>query len=279
MMGTRLDSVAILGGGNMAGAIAKSLIATARPEGMRVTTGSTTPSWVHADGVEHRTCALDPLANLWAASGADAVILGVKPPGIAPLAAEIAPALKPGALVISVAVGVTLDALAAALPAHAVPVRAMPNTPVAIGRGITAISLKDDAPEGSAERVRALLAPTGVVRELPERSIDNFSAVFGSGPAYVYYVMEALASALDEQGLTDEATGDLVAELVSASAAYLQSDGREAVQLRAEVTSPGGSTARAIGVFDDRDVRGAIGDGVRAAAMRARELGHAAPQR
>ncbi|WP_084106167.1 pyrroline-5-carboxylate reductase [Demequina sp. NBRC 110056] len=265
--------LAVIGGGNMAGAIARRLLASDGAPTIAVTTNSSTPSWVDEQRVHHRRVVDGPNANGWAVRDADAVILGVKPKDILATAREIASDLAPGALVVSVAAGVTLEQLSAALPDHAVAVRAMPNTPVAVGRGITAFAVPADAPVGSAQSVRELLAPTGLVEEMDEALIDGFSAVIGSGPAYIYYVMEALTAALDEQGLADDRTSAMVAELVAGAAAYLQADGREAAALRAEVTSPGGSTARAIGVFDERDVRGAISDGVRAAAMRARELG------
>ena len=134
--------VAVLGAGNMAGAVAQAIAAGGTAAQVRLTTGSSVPEWAATfEHVTHRALAQDADANREAAAGADVVILGVKPHAILDLAREIAPALDPGALVISVAGGVTLERLTGALPSHSIPVRTMPNTPVAVGRGITAYAL------------------------------------------------------------------------------------------------------------------------------------------
>lgn len=266
--------VAVLGAGSMAGAIAKAIVGAGTASQVRLTTGSSHPEWAAGlSQVTHRSLAEDPQANLAAASGADVVILGVKPHAIAPLAREVAPALAPGALVVSVAGGVTLDALAEALPAHVAAVRTMPNTPVAVGRGITAYAIAPGAPPDAESRLRALLAPTGTLEALDEPLIDGFSAVVGSGPAYVYAIVEALRAAAVEQGLDEDVAARLVPEMIAGSLAYLAASGREPGELREEVTSPGGSTAQALGVFDERGLAQVMRDGVAAAAARARELG------
>ncbi|GIG53441.1 pyrroline-5-carboxylate reductase [Demequina activiva] len=268
--------VAVLGAGNMAGAVAQAIAAGGTAAQVRLTTGGSEPGWADAFAhVTHRALAQDADANREAVAGADVVILGVKPHAIVELAREIAPALEPGVLVLSVAGGVTLETLTAALPAHAVVVRTMPNTPVAVGRGITAYAIAHGAPAEADARVQALLAPTGTVEPMPESLIDGFSAVVGSGPAYVYAVIEALRAAAVDQGLSEDVAARLVPEMIAGSTAYLTATGREPGELREEVTSPGGSTAQALRVFEERGLAEALRAGVAAATARARELGQA----
>lgn len=266
--------IAVLGAGNMAGALARCW-ALAEPEReLRLTTGSSAPAWIaeHAQ-VTHAAIAEAPAANVAAVAGAEVVVLGVKPHGIAALAKEIADALAPGTLVVSVAGGVRLADLTAVLPAHVAVVRTMPNTPVAVGRGVTAFAMAPGVPAGTDARVRGLFAPTGAVEQLHEDVIDAFSAVVGSGPAYVYAVIESLSAAAVEQGLTPEQAARLVPAMVGGAVAYLEASGRAVGELREEVTSPGGSTAAALAAFAERDLDGTLRAGVGSATARARELG------
>ena len=265
--------IAVLGAGNMAGAIVRRLAVSSDAE-FRVTTRSSRPEWVDAlPAATHAALANSPHANVQAVSGASVVILGVEPGEIVALAREISPALAQDAMVVSVAGGVTLADLAGALPAGAAVVRTMPNIPVEVGRGVTAFALAPKAPAGTGARVRELLAPTGDVEELAEELIDGFSAVIGSGPAYVYAIVEALQLAAVEQGLTAQQAAQMVPAMMSGALEYLAASGADAAQLREQVTSPGGSTAQALRVFEERGLAGALIAGVAAAHQRASELG------
>lgn len=269
-----MTTIAVLGAGNMAGAIARRLAATGPQTTVRLTTRTRVPEWAaELDNVEHRALESDPTATAWALAGADVVLVGVKPVGVIDLLHEIAPLIAPGAVVVSVAAGVRLAPMRAALPAHARLVRTMPNTPVAVGRGVTAVAIEDDAPAEVLADAVALLEPTGLVEPLPESSIDAFSAVCGSGPAYAYYVVEALRDASARLGLPAELAERAVPAMLAGSLAYLEQSGEEPAELRRQVTSPGGSTAQAIGVFDDRDLKGLIADGLEAARLRNVEMG------
>ncbi|MFN3865338.1 MAG: pyrroline-5-carboxylate reductase [Demequina sp.] len=266
--------IAVLGAGNMAGALARRWASVAPAWELRLTTGASRPEWaVGLDNVTHAAVAEAPTANIAAVAGADVVILGVKPHAIVSLAREIADALAPGALVVSVAGGVRLADIAPELPAAVALVRTMPNTPVAVGHGVTAFAVSPGALQGTDARVRELFAPTGAVEEMDEAHIDAFSAVVGSGPAYVYAVVEALSAAAVEQGLTAEQAARMVPAMIGGAAAYLQASGREAGELRDEVTSPGGSTAAALAAFSAHGLDDALRAGVRAATARAKELG------
>lgn len=257
----------------MAGAIVRRLAAVGDSE-FRLTTRSTRPEWVSTlPRVSHAALSRSPDANVAAVTGADVVILGVEPGEIVPLAQEIAPALSPHVLVVSVAGGVTLADLAHALPPGAALVRTMPNTPVEVGRGVTAYALAPDAPHDTGGRIRELLAPTGDLEELAEPLIDGFSAVVGSGPAYVYAFVEALQQVAVAQGLTPTQAQRLVPAMMSGALDYLAAHGDDVSVLRERVTSPGGSTAQALAVFKDRGMADAVVAGVTAAAKRAGELG------
>ncbi|MFW7414209.1 pyrroline-5-carboxylate reductase [Demequina sp. SO4-18] len=266
--------IAVLGAGNMAGALARRWAAAEPAAQLRLTTGSSRPSWAMAiPHVSHAAVSDHATANADAVAGADVVILGVKPHAIVALARDIADAVAPGALVVSVAGGVRLADLAAALPARVAVVRGMPNTPVAIGRGVTAFAVAPGAPDGTSARLRDLFAPTGVVEEMDEGLIDAFSAVIGSGPAYVYAVVEALSAAAVEQGLPADQAARMVPAMIGGAVAYLEATGRHSGDLRDEVTSPGGSTAAALAAFSAHGLDDALAAGVRAATARAGELG------
>ncbi|WP_062135445.1 pyrroline-5-carboxylate reductase [Demequina aestuarii] len=273
-MSPRRRVIAVLGAGNMAGALARRWATVEPAPELRLTTGSSRPAWAQGlPHVSHVAIADTPTANVDAVAGADVVVLGVKPHAIVALANEIADALAPGTLVVSVAGGVRLADLAPVLPEGVALVRTMPNTPVAVGRGVTAFAVAAGAPEGAAARVREMFAPTGAVEALDEELIDAFSAVVGSGPAYVYAVIEALSAAAVSQGLSAEQAARMVPAMIGGAVAYLESTGRDPGDLRDEVTSPGGSTAAALGAFADHGLAEALAAGVGAATARARELG------
>src|SRR5690554_1569174 len=159
----------------MAGALARRWAHADPALQLRLTTGSSTPGWAGGlTHVSHVAVSDDPAANVTAVTGAEVVVLGVKPGTTVELAREIADALAPGALVVSVAGGVRIADLEAVLPAHATVVRTMPNTPVAIGRGVTAYAIAASAPPTADARVRDLFAPTGEVEQLEEPLIDAF---------------------------------------------------------------------------------------------------------
>ncbi|MFV0285457.1 MAG: pyrroline-5-carboxylate reductase [Demequina sp.] len=269
-MTATIRTVAVLGAGNMAGAIAQSLADAGTVDAIRLTTRTRQPAWAERHGhVVHRALSADEGATAWALEGADAVILGVKPYDIVALCREIGPLLAPGALVISVAAGVTLDAMRAALGDGVRVVRTMPNTPTAIGRGVTALA--GDPADGEA--AAALLEPTGMREIVDESLINAFSSVAGSGPAYAYAFVEALEAAAVGLGIPAEQAARIVPAMMLGSLAYLDSSEHDAAELRRQVTSPGGSTAEALRVFGERDLDGLVADALAAALARNEEMG------
>lgn len=264
--------IAVLGAGNMAGAMVRRLVDG--DGAFRLTTRTSRPAWIEGlPGVSHTALADEPGANVRAVTGADVVILGVEPGEIVPLCAQISDALTTDALVLSVAGGVTLADMSAVLPPGTALVRTMPNTPVEVGSGVTGFAVADGAPPDTGARVREFLKPTGDVEELAEDLINGFSAVAGSGPAYVYTIVEALQRAAVEQGLTSSQAERIVPAMMSGALAYLEAHGNDVSVLRERVTSPGGSTEQALLTFADWGMADALVAGVAAATKRAGELG------
>lgn len=211
-------------------------------------------------------------ANVSAVAGAGVVVLGVKPVGIAELCREIAPALEADAVVISVAAAVSLEQMQAALNPGQPVVRSMPNTPLKVGRGVVALSPAENVTPQQLATAHQIFAGSGVVLDVPESQQDAVSAISGSGPAYAFYLAEAMAKAAIEFGIDPETASLLANQTVAGAGLMLSEDGADAAALRKAVTSPNGTTEQAIATFDARDVPGIIADGAKAAAARAAEI-------
>ena len=214
----------------------------------------------------------EPENNKQAATGSQMVILGVKPVGIADLAREIGDSLGLDAIVISVAAAVSLQQLEAALPAGQPVIRAMPNTPAQLGRGVVSVSPGTHCTAAQLQLAKDLLAAAGTVVEIPEDQVDALSAVSGSGPAYAFYLAEAMAAAGVELGLDPELSLLIARETVAGAGFMLAEPGADPAALRKAVTSPNGTTERAIATFDERGLPAIVADGARAAAARAAEI-------
>lgn len=214
----------------------------------------------------------EPDNNRQAAKGSAVVILGVKPVGIADLAREISPALSPETVVVSVAAAVSIAQLEAALPAGQPVIRTMPNTPAKLGRGVVSVSPGTHCSPEQLQMVKDLLHGAGTVVEVPEEQVDALSAISGSGPAYAFYLAEAMASAGEELGLDRELSLLLARETVAGAGLMLAEPGADPAALRKAVTSPNGTTERAIATFDEQGIPAIIAAGARAAADRAAEI-------
>src|SRR3954470_3743225 len=213
-------------------------------DGIRITTRRAAPER-HPD-VTAYSLEEDEAANRTAADAAAIVLLGVKPVGIAALAEEVAPALAPGTLVISVAAGVTTAAIERRLPDTVAVVRAMPNTPATVGLGVTGISAGSRASAEDLPLARALFETVGAVLEVPEDRIDALTAISGSGPAYVFYLVEQLQAAARARGFTPDEAALLVRGTFRGAVELLAASGVPPEELRRRVTSPNGTTERAI---------------------------------
>jgi pyrroline-5-carboxylate reductase len=200
------------------------------------------------------------------------VLLLVKPQDVAEVLGEIGPGLADGAVVISLAAGVRLATLEAALPRSAV-VRAMPNTPALVDLGITAISPGASCSPSQADYVESLLSAVGPVVRVPEDLQDAVTATSGSGPAYVFLLIESMISAAVQLGLSMEIARQLVTQTVLGAATMAARPEADAANLRTQVTSPGGTTAAALAVFEHEGFDALVRAAMTAARDRGRELG------
>ncbi|WP_142117645.1 pyrroline-5-carboxylate reductase [Arthrobacter sp. SLBN-122] len=214
----------------------------------------------------------EPDNNRQATKGSAVVILGVKPVGITDLAREISPALSPDTVVVSVAAAVSIAQLEAALPPGQPVIRTMPNTPAKLGRGVVSVSPGTHCTPEQLQKVKGILKGAGTVVEVPEEQVDALSAISGSGPAYAFYLAEAMASAGEELGLDRELSLLLARETVAGAGLMLAEPGADPTALRRAVTSPNGTTERAIATFDEQGIPAIIAAGARAAANRAAEI-------
>lgn len=214
----------------------------------------------------------EPDNNRQATKGSAVVILGVKPVGIADLAREISPALSLETVVVSVAAAVSIAQLEAALPAGQPVIRTMPNTPSKLGRGVVSVSPGTHCTPDQLGKVKDILQGAGTVVEVPEDQVDALSAISGSGPAYAFYLAEAMASAGEKLGLDRELSLLLARETVAGAGLMLAEPGADPAALRKAVTSPNGTTERAIATFDEQGIPAIIAAGARAAADRAAEI-------
>ncbi|GAB3534631.1 pyrroline-5-carboxylate reductase [Arthrobacter tecti] len=264
--------IAFLGCGSMNGAILTGLLAAGVPSG-QVTATVRDPEkaadLAKRHGVQVLSSTAETEANRRAAGGADVVLLGVKPVGILDLAREISPALKPGTVVISVAAAISIDMLESALPEGQPVIRSMPNTPSSLGRGVLSISAGAHATDELMEQARTILSAAGTVVEIPEDQVDALSAVSGSGPAYAFYLAEAMAAAGVKLGLDEDLAKLLATQTVAGAGYMLAEEGADATALRKAVTSPNGTTERAIATFDEQGLPDIVAAGARAAAERA----------
>ena len=212
---------------------------------------------------------LDPAE---AAKGRDVVVVAVKPRDVPALLGQIESVVAAPQLVISIAAGVPLAVFEARLPGVAV-VRSMPNTPSAVSLGMTAYCGGTHA-DGDALAVAAeILGAVGDTIPLSEDLLDAVTAVSGTGPAYVFLLAEALTEAAIREGLPHHAAERLVLQTLRGSGTLLAASDKSAFRLRAEVTSPGGTTAAAMHILENGGFRALIEDAVRAASARSVELG------
>ncbi len=212
------------------------------------------------------------VSNVDAAAKADTLALVVKPQDMHDVLVEIAPHVRPGQLVVSLAAGITTAFIESRLPEGVAVVRVMPNTPALVDEGMAAISRGSHCDESHLAEAESLMASTGRVLRVPERQQDAVTAVSGSGPAYLFFVVEAMIEAGVHLGLPRGTASELVVQTVVGSAKLLRETGEHPVVLRERVTSPGGTTAAAIRELEDHKVRAAFLTALEAARDRSRAL-------
>lgn len=275
-MAESLPSLAFLGAGSMGGAILHGVVASGiHVDGGIVATNRTAEKAASLDGLEGVTAiALEdtPSGNTDAAASARIILVGVKPAMVPDLLREIAPALREDAIVVSLAAGVTLATFAEGLGDDVSVIRSMPNTPATVGKAVTGLAAGAAATADDLALVRQLFELVGAVVEVPEEKIDALSTISGSGPAYVFLLIEELTKAAIGKGF-DEADARLMAEQTFIGAtALLVASGEELTELRRRVTSPKGTTERAVMVLQEAHLDEVFAEATDAALARAKEL-------
>ncbi len=200
------------------------------------------------------------------------IFLAVKPQDLADVLNELKRTIQPETVVISIAAGKTIKFIEDQLQTNNPVIRAMPNTPAQIGKGISAIAAGAKVSGDELKIATELFSTTGEVVVVTEDKIDAVTALSGSGPAYLFYFIEAMVKAGVELGLTDEIATKLAIETISGSAAMLKESNLDAATLRKNVTSPKGTTAAALEVFSNNDLENIIFKAMSAAKNRAQEL-------
>jgi len=278
MTGTTLDNsrILLLGAGRMGAAMLRGWLAQGVPAGAVTVIDP------------HPTAELQSLAgvsglrlNPAEAGPVDVLVVAVKPQMVDAAAPGIQGMLSPKTLVVSIMAGKTLADLRRLFPAAGSFVRAMPNLAAAVGRGATVAVADPDCPAEEVERAEALLTGVGSLEWLAdEAQVDAATAVSGSGPAYVFYLVECLTRAGIEVGLPPDVAQRLSRATVEGAGELLRVTGQPAEELRANVTSPGGTTAAGLSkLMADGTLQDLLNATVQAAAQRAAELGGSNPAR
>jgi len=273
-MTIELPRTAMLGVGSMSGAVLDGLLAAGLdPATVTLTTKSEqSAAALRARGLDAAATDTDADANRAAVRGAALVVLGVKPYAIADLLDEVSADLEPGTVVVSVAVGTTTRSMEATVPAGVRVVRALPNTPIGVGRGVTGISAGTSADAEAVALASSVFDASGVVIEVPESQLDALSAVSGSGPAYVFLLVEQWQRAAESLGFAHDQAEAMVQGTLRGAVELLAASGKEPADLRKAVTSPKGTTERAVAVLQEADLAGTFERASRAAIARAEEL-------
>ncbi|WP_372967686.1 pyrroline-5-carboxylate reductase [Microbacterium sp.] len=275
-MADSLPALAFLGAGSMGGAILRGVVAS----GIRVDGGITATNrtaekaaaFSELEGVTSIALSDTPDGNTEAAAQARIVLVGVKPAMVPDVLREIAPSLADDAIVVSLAAGVTLQTFADNLGAEVRVIRSMPNTPSTVGKGMTGLAAGAAATPDDVALVHRLFQTVGAVVEVPESQIDALSTISGSGPAYVYLLIEELTKAAVGMGFSVADARLMVEQTFIGATALLDASGEEPSELRRRVTSPKGTTERAVAVLQDAHLDRTFAEAADAALARAREL-------
>jgi pyrroline-5-carboxylate reductase len=268
-----LPPIAILGTGSMGGAILAGLTTPGVVVDGRIRVTNRTSAKAAAlesAAVQSFSLAETPDANRVVLDGAKLVLIGVKPAMVQGLLREIADALEPDAIVVSVAAGVTTATMESIVPG--VVLRAMPNTPAVVRRAVTGLAAGSRATPADLAIGRSLFETVGTVLEVSEDKIDALSTISGSGPAYVFYLIEELTRTAVGLGFTAEEAAIMVNGTFLGASELLAASDVDPGELRRRVTSPNGTTERAIGVLQSAELGNLFDRATAAALARAREM-------
>ncbi len=264
-------TVGFLGAGKMATALGSGLVRAgiAAKENLIASDVSPQAREAFAKATGGKTTGFNPDV----AKGATSLFVAVKPDQVEDLLKEISPALNEKHLIISIAAGVTLAKMEASLPPGTRVVRVMPNTPALVGASASAFALGKSATSEDAELVCKLLSSVGVALQVKESLLDAVTGLSGSGPAYVYLMIEALSDGGVAAGLPRDVATKLAAQTVLGGAKMVLETNMHPGALKDMVTSPGGTTIEGVHELEKGGVRAALMNAVRAAADKAKRLG------
>ena len=264
--------IAFIGGGNMGEAILSAILrkGLSTPEAVSVSDVSQARRQRLAEEYGVYTSG----SNLEALDRGEVIVLAIKPQNLAEVLTELKGKLKPSQLVLSIIAGARTHTLRSGLKHHSI-IRAMPNTPAQIGQGITVWTATAEVSEKQKAWAGSILGTMGKeIYVADEKYLDMATAISGSGPAYVFLFMESLAQAAVAIGLPPDMAQELVLQTVLGSASFAQRSGKELAELRRMVTSPGGTTAEAVKVFEEGRLNEQVKRAVAAAYAKARKLGN-----
>ena len=270
------NKIAVIGAGSMGGAILSGLIAAGTAaDSITASTATTQSAKALSDKFGIKSFALDASAsaNSEAAENADVLLIAVKPAKVLATLEEIKASVKDGAFVISVAAGVTTESMEQAIGSKASVIRAMPNTPSIVGHGVTGIAKGKSANDKQLALAKDLFETVGQVIVVDEEKINALSTISGSGPAYVFYFAEKLMTAAKKMGFSEKEANLMVRATFLGSATLLAASSDSPETLRAQVTSPNGTTMQATARFDEADLEKVFIEATEAALARAIELG------
>ena len=263
-----MATTAIFGAGVMGETLLSGLLRSGRPADDIVITEKRGD---HAATLRERY-GVRVLDNAQAAEVAEVLVLVVKPQDMDGLLGEIREHIAPGNLVVSLAAGIPTAYLESRLPEGSSVVRVMPNTPALVDQGMAAISPGRNCTADHLAEAEALLASCGKVLQIAEKHQDAVTAISGSGPAYIFYVVESMIEAGVLLGLPRATSTELVVQTLYGAATMLRETGEHPTVLRERVSSPGGTTMAAVRQLDDHKVRAAFMTAMEAAAARSKEL-------
>jgi len=263
--------IGFLGAGKMATALAKGFIQSRLTTADHITASD--PVEAARIAIARDASVKTVLANAEVLGAADTLVLAVKPDQVAPVLGEIKSRFTPEHLLISIAAGVPIARMEAALPEKARVVRVMPNTPALVGCSASGFALGKNARPEDAGLVEKLFSSVGLALRVKESLLDAVTGLSGSGPAYVFLMIEALSDGGVAAGLPRDVATRLAAQTLLGSARLLLETGQHPGALRDMVTSPGGTTIEGLHELEKAGVRGALINAVRAATDKSKQLG------
>lgn len=269
--------VCFIGTGSMGSAVLKGLLASGYEKKLisATTASEESASNLRSLGISALSLEQSADANQLLSSDAQIVVLGVKPYKIAGVLSEIKPELSQDAIVVSMAAGIELASMAQKLPDHKNLIRTMPNTPCLVGRGVTGIAAGPLASSAALEASMNLFRTVGEVVEVREDQINALSAISGSGPAWLMFIVEKWEEVAVAKGFSKEQAATLVRSTLIGSAELLDKTGEEPDLLRKKVTSPGGTTEKIIETLDQANLAALFDEALENAVKRANEIASA----